>query len=68
MNTDLLPVWWTPGCATQHLVASKVTAICAPLWGKGEEERQTGEGGREGEPRATFISSLGAPDVLGGPD
>lgn len=47
MNRDLLPVWRAPECATEDLVPSKVAAICALLWGKGEEERGTGGGGRE---------------------
>lgn len=43
----LLPVWLPPGCATQHLVAGKVTATCVPLWARGEsgEEGRGGEGG-----------------------
>lgn len=45
VNRD--PVWRMPGCATHHLLASKMTAICGPLWGEGEEERRAGEEGRE---------------------
>lgn len=44
----LLPVWLPPGCATQHLVAGKVTATCVLLWARGGGGEREEKGGRKG--------------------